>query len=135
MPSRRHRGDADGSDRTGPPGCAKPDAVATTSGSGLTRLLAGARTRILLAFVVLLAFSTALSVFAIRQVLLVRTGDRVDAALSQEVEEFRTLVRGSDPDTGEPFAGDLAAISPDLSAPQRPGRRGDGGGDPRRRGV
>ena len=73
-------------------------------------LLAGARTRILLAFFVLLAFSTALSVFAIRQLLLVRTGDRVDAALTQEVEEFRTLVRGRDPETGEPFRGDLEAI-------------------------
>ena len=76
----------------------------------LQRLLAGARTRILLAFVVLLAFSTALSVFAIRQLLLARTSDRIDAALTQEVEEFRTLVRGSDPETGEPFRGDLEAI-------------------------
>jgi two-component system, OmpR family, sensor kinase len=76
----------------------------------LTRLLAGARTRVLLAFVVLLAFSTALSVFAIRQLLLVRTSDRLDAALTQEVEEFRTLVRGTNPETGEPFGGDLEAI-------------------------
>jgi two-component system OmpR family sensor kinase len=76
----------------------------------LQRLLAGARTRVLLAFVVLLAFSTALSVLAIRELLLVRTGDRVDAALTQEVDEFRTLVRGSDPETGEPFRGDLEAI-------------------------
>jgi signal transduction histidine kinase len=74
------------------------------------RLLAGVRTRILLAFLVLLAFSTALSVLAIRQLLLVRTSDRVDAALTQEVEEFRRLVRGSNPETGEPFGGDLAAI-------------------------
>jgi two-component system OmpR family sensor kinase len=76
----------------------------------ISRLLAGTRTRILLAFVVLLTFSTTLSVIAIRQLFLVRTSDRVDAALSQEVEEFRRLVRGNDPSTGAPFAGDLAAI-------------------------
>jgi signal transduction histidine kinase len=74
------------------------------------RLLGGARTRVLLAFVVLLAFSTALSVLAIRQLLLVRAGDRVDAALTQEVQEFRTLVQGRNPRTGELFRGDLPAI-------------------------
>jgi two-component system, OmpR family, sensor kinase len=76
----------------------------------LAGLLRGARTRILAAFVVLLAFSTLLSVLAIRQLLLVRTSDRVDAALNQEVEEFRTLVRGNDPDTGEPFGDRLNLI-------------------------
>jgi signal transduction histidine kinase len=84
--------------------------MAESSGNVLQRLLAGARTRILLAFLVLLAFSTALSVLAIRQLLLVRTGDRVDAALTQEVEEFRRLVRGRDPQSGRPFRGNLKAI-------------------------
>jgi signal transduction histidine kinase len=73
-------------------------------------LLRGARTRVLAAFVILLAFSTLLSVLAIRQLLLVRTGDRVDAALTQEVDEFRTLVRGSDPADGTPFRGRLNRI-------------------------
>jgi two-component system OmpR family sensor kinase len=73
-------------------------------------ILRGARTRILAAFVILLAFSTLLSVLAIRQLLLVRTADRVDAALQQEVDEFRTLVRGNDPATGEPFRGRLNLI-------------------------
>jgi two-component system OmpR family sensor kinase len=76
----------------------------------LAILLRGARTRILAAFVILLAFSTLLSVLAIRQLLLVRTADRVDAALTQEVDEFRTLVRGNDPATGEPFRGRLNLI-------------------------
>jgi two-component system, OmpR family, sensor kinase len=84
--------------------------MGTTGRNLLQRLLSGARTRVLLAFVVLLACSTALSVIAIRQLLLVRTGDRVDAALSQELDEFRALVRGSNPETGEPFRGDLEAI-------------------------
>src|ERR671916_1300616 len=73
-------------------------------------LFGAARTRILGAFVVLLAFSTLLSVLAIRQLLLVRTDNRVDAALTQEVEEFRRLVRGNNPETGVPFRGDLEAI-------------------------
>src|ERR687893_1172203 len=73
-------------------------------------LLRGARTRVLAAFVILLAFSTLLSVLAIRQLLFVRTGDRVDAALTQEVDEFRTLVRGRDPATGEFFRGRLNLI-------------------------
>jgi signal transduction histidine kinase len=76
----------------------------------LAAFLRGARTRILAAFLVLLAFSTLLSVLAIRQVLFVRTGDRVDAALTQEVEEFRTLVRGRDPATGERFGTRLDLI-------------------------
>jgi two-component system OmpR family sensor kinase len=73
-------------------------------------MLRGARTRILAAFIILLAFSTLLSVLAIRQLLIVRTADRVDAALTQEVREFRTLVRGRDPATGKLFRGRLNLI-------------------------
>jgi signal transduction histidine kinase len=73
-------------------------------------LLRGARTRILAAFVILLAFSTLLSVLAIRQLLLVRTADRIDAALTQEVDEFRTLVGGNNPADGKPFNGRLRLI-------------------------
>jgi two-component system, OmpR family, sensor kinase len=76
----------------------------------LAGLLRGARTRILAAFLILLAFSTLLSVLAIRQLLLVRVSDRVDAALTQELEEFRTLVGGNDPETGEPFGDRLNLI-------------------------
>jgi signal transduction histidine kinase len=76
----------------------------------LADVFGGARTRILAAFVILLAFSTLLSVLAIRQLLLVRTADRVDAALTQEVDEFRTLVSGRDPATGEFFRGRLNLI-------------------------
>lgn len=74
------------------------------------RALAGARTRILAAFVVLLAFSTLLSVLAIRELLVVRTSDRVDAALVQEVEEFRQLASGIDPVTSKPFGANLDRI-------------------------
>ena len=75
------------------------------------RLLAGARTRVLLAFVILLALSTAASTLALRQILLARTGERVEQALVQEVDEFRALVSdGRNPLTGEPFGGDVEAL-------------------------
>jgi two-component system OmpR family sensor kinase len=75
------------------------------------RLVAGARTRVLLAFVVLLALSTVASTLALRQILLARAGERVDQALVQEVTEFRQLVRhGINPVTGEPFGGNVRAL-------------------------
>jgi len=75
------------------------------------RLVAGARTRVLLAFVVLLALSTLASTLALRQILLARAGERVEGALVQEVHEFRRLVeRGQNPLTGEPFGGDIKGL-------------------------
>jgi two-component system OmpR family sensor kinase len=75
------------------------------------RLLAGARTRVLLAFVVLLALSTVASTIALRQILLARAGERVEQALVQEVGEFRALARrGVDPSTGEPFGDDVERL-------------------------
>ena len=72
------------------------------------RLLAGARTRVLLAFVVLLALSTVASTLALRQILLARAGERVEQALVQEYGEFKALARrGVDPSTGEPFGDDV----------------------------
>jgi two-component system OmpR family sensor kinase len=76
----------------------------------LRRGLAGARTRILAAFVILLTCSTVVSVIGIYELLLVRTSDRVNASLRQEVEEFRQLAGGDDPATGEPFGDDLEGI-------------------------
>ena len=87
-----------------------PADVKLRSALSYAGLFGAARTRILGAFVVLLAFSTLLSVLAIRQLLLVRTADRVDAALTQEVEEFRRLVRGIDPQTTEPFGTNIRRI-------------------------
>ena len=69
-----------------------------------------ARTRILAAFVVLLTFSTLLSLLAISQLLVVRTANRVDVSLTQEVEEFRRVVRGRNPDTGKGFGNRLDLI-------------------------
>lgn len=75
------------------------------------RIFGGARTRILAAFVVLMAFSTVVSVVAIYEVLVVRADDRLDESLQQEVEEFRRLAAGIDPSDQQPFeANELDAI-------------------------
>ena len=74
-------------------------------------LLRGARTRILAAFIVLLALSTLASAVALREILQARAGERVERSLEQEVQEFRTLARdGRNPLTGDPFGADLMAI-------------------------
>lgn len=69
-----------------------------------------ARIKLLASYVVLLALSTATSVLLIRQILLIRLEEEIDAQFTQEVREFRRLARGSDPETGAPFGSDLRAI-------------------------
>ncbi|MBA2274047.1 MAG: two-component sensor histidine kinase, partial [Actinobacteria bacterium] len=73
-------------------------------------LLHGTRTRVLLAFVVLLALSTVSSLVLVRQILVVRVQDGITGELTQETQEFRRLASGNDPRTGEPFGTDLKAI-------------------------
>ncbi|HWC27068.1 MAG TPA: ATP-binding protein [Solirubrobacteraceae bacterium] len=74
-------------------------------------MLRAARTRILAAFIVLLAASTIASTIALREILQARADERVERSLEQEVEEFRRLAReGRNPLTGEPFGGDVEAI-------------------------
>lgn len=82
----------------------------STAGLSPRALLGSARGRILGAFLVLLVFSTVVSTLALRQILLARVGDRVERSLVQEVDEFRQLVNGNNPETGEPFGGDVEAI-------------------------
>ncbi len=75
------------------------------------RVLASARARILLAFVLVLGFASLTTIFLVRQVLLARATERVDQDLAQEVDEFRRLVEdGRDPRTGDPFGTDLRAM-------------------------
>ena len=74
-------------------------------------LLRGARTRILLAFIVLLAASTLASTIALREILQARSSERVEQSLEQQVKEFRALASdGRNPLTGRPFGGDVQAI-------------------------
>jgi signal transduction histidine kinase len=66
--------------------------------------LGGARTRILIAYVVLLALAALLALGAFRQFLHVRLESQVENALRQEVLELdRLLTVGRDPETGRPF--------------------------------
>jgi two-component system, OmpR family, sensor kinase len=64
-----------------------------------------ARTRILIAYVLLLAVAAILALLGFRQFLLIRLEDQVDNALRQEVLELdQLLTNGRDPATGRPFA-------------------------------
>jgi two-component system OmpR family sensor kinase len=64
-----------------------------------------ARTRILIAYTVLLALAATLGILGFRQALLIRLEDDVDDEMRQEVNELdRLLEDGRDPDTGKPFA-------------------------------
>jgi len=69
-----------------------------------------ARTRILIWYLVLMSISSLVSVLLVRQLLLARLEERVRQSLNQEVEEFRQLQDGKDPDTGAPFGDDIEAI-------------------------
>jgi signal transduction histidine kinase len=60
--------------------------------------------------VILLALAAFASVFAVRQVLLVRLDDRIQDSLNQEVQEFRQLAGGLDPRTGDPFGDEVKRI-------------------------
>jgi signal transduction histidine kinase len=73
-------------------------------------VFSGIGTRIFLSYVLLLAVSTAASVVFIRQILLVRLDEEIAEGLEQEQQEFRRLVGGLDPRTGEPFGSKFRAI-------------------------
>jgi two-component system OmpR family sensor kinase len=60
--------------------------------------------------IVLLAASTVTSVVLITEIQLVRLNDEVEEGLTQEASEFRRLVGGRNPGTGERFGSDVAAI-------------------------
>jgi two-component system, OmpR family, sensor kinase len=68
------------------------------------------RVRIVVGYVLLLAAALAISILVTRQVLTGRLDREIDQALTQEVEELRSLATGNDPATGEPFGADAEAI-------------------------
>jgi signal transduction histidine kinase len=57
-----------------------------------------------------MAFSSLVSGIAIYEALGARAIDRLDDSLRQEVEEFRQLAAGIDPEDGQPFGDDLEGI-------------------------
>jgi two-component system, OmpR family, sensor kinase len=74
-------------------------------------LLGSMRVRILAAVVVLLFGSSTISVLLLRGVLMERLEEEVELNLAKEVEEFELLAdRGRNPNTGEPFGSDYAAV-------------------------
>jgi two-component system OmpR family sensor kinase len=76
----------------------------------IRRLLGDVRGRVVASYVALLLIASLATVLIVRSVLLVRLDDEVDSALVQEVDEFRQLAGGIDPETGEPFAGQVKRI-------------------------
>ena len=76
----------------------------------LNSLLFSVRTRILTGYCLLILLSTVIATLVIRQALLVRLQERIDKSLKQEVQEFRLLVGGQDPNTAQPFGADITAI-------------------------
>jgi signal transduction histidine kinase len=76
----------------------------------IRRITGDVRVRILASYVLLLLVAAIVSVLVVRQVLLVRLEDRIEEDLTQEVQEFRSLAGGVDPDTGRPFGDDSERI-------------------------
>ena len=74
------------------------------------RVLGSARARVLIGALALLAGTIAVSIIVDRALLLAQLDERIDANLVQEVAEFEQLAQGIDPDRGEPFGSDVAAI-------------------------
>jgi signal transduction histidine kinase len=73
-------------------------------------MIVSARVRILGWVVLLVVVAGVGALLLQRRVLLDRLDAHVEADLRQEVDEVRRLAGGRDPATGEPFAGDAAAI-------------------------
>ena len=80
------------------------------SPSSLRQVLRGARVRILVWYVVLLAASSLVSALVTYQVLSTRLIDEIEAGLVQEAQELDRLSAGNNPATGLPFGEDVAAI-------------------------
>lgn len=75
------------------------------------RPLAGVRSRLLFGYIALLTTTVLASWLFARQALINNVYERIDAELVQEASELRRLARlGIDPDTGEPFGGNVKEI-------------------------
>jgi two-component system, OmpR family, sensor kinase len=78
---------------------------------GIFASLSGLRARILGGYILVLVVATVASLFVLRTVLLNRLDERINSELQQEVAELKRLaIRGVDPNTGEPFHGDVRRI-------------------------
>lgn len=74
------------------------------------KIFFGARSRILSWYFVLITFTMGMSLLALRPSLSLRLEQRIQKSLLQQVEEFRHLAAGKNPNTGQPFGEDVAEI-------------------------
>lgn len=77
---------------------------------GMLRPTFSTRARILGGFVLFMAIALVLGLFVQRLVLRAQLNSDVNAELAQEVDELQRLSTGRDPETGQPFGTDIAAI-------------------------
>jgi two-component system, OmpR family, sensor kinase len=70
----------------------------------------GVRFRILFWYVLILSVAVVAAVVVVQRVLVNQVEEHIDDELSQEAAELRVLSRGSDPETGKKFHGDVKAI-------------------------
>lgn len=68
------------------------------------------QTRILAAYILLMALFAVIPIAVIRQVLVVHLEDPLEKAISHEIEELRHLVKNRNPATDKPLREDMAAI-------------------------
>lgn len=76
----------------------------------VSNLARGIRPRVVFAYIGLMLVGLLVANLVVRQVLIGRLDATIEAALTQEVEEFRRLAEGVDPATGEPFGDDVEAL-------------------------
>lgn len=84
-------------------------------------LWASTRSRVLVVTLSLVAGALLVTIIADRALLLARLSERIDDDLAQEISELERLAQGVDPDTGEPFGGDVEAIFDTYFARNVPG--------------
>ncbi|VEP12002.1 Two-component sensor histidine kinase [Hyella patelloides LEGE 07179] len=66
--------------------------------------------RILAVYCILILLTFSGAIIAIRRVLLLRLDARIEQALEQEIQELQLLLDGKDPETAQPFGGNITAI-------------------------
>ncbi len=79
-------------------------------GHRLRRTVHSLRARVVIGSILLLVAALAISVVAIRQALLVRVDEDINASMAHEIDELRNLATGVDPSTGQPYGENAEAI-------------------------
>jgi two-component system OmpR family sensor kinase len=86
------------------------DIVADTASPVPDPRIWGIRFRILFWYVLILGLAVVAAVVVVQRVLVIQVEEHIDAELNQEAAELEVLSTGRDPETGEPFEGDVQAI-------------------------